>query len=375
MLLSKTATGVLVCAVILAVTHAALSSPSDAGHSIKVFTNPRRSNDITIASDDKNNSPIIAYISAFFPEGKRAFPLDVYFDCNVTDAEGDTLTFFWNFGDGTNSTEKSPKKTYGRRGSYLVFAIVGDGHSSALSGIMVINVGDLPSVNITSPRNNTVVSGGQSILLNGSATSGDQPLAGDQLVWNAARVSNGIVIPIMVLKRGTSVILKIPTVGLGITGNVSYIVTLTATNNHSISSTAVVHLLPRVAELTLATTPSGIPLKLDFITHVTPYTANALAGYHHILSAQKFVCHHNRKHVFVGWSDGKKISHSIIVPTTAKTYTARYQVTGARCTVPVDIPSCLSGYGCGVYLPMNLCQCDQFCTVYNDCCPDAGQCP
>lgn len=46
--------------------------------------------------------------------------LTVNFNNTSTDAEGDLLSYEWNFGDGTTSTAKNPSKTYAASGTYAV---------------------------------------------------------------------------------------------------------------------------------------------------------------------------------------------------------------------------------------------------------------
>src|SRR4030042_2846022 len=71
-----------------------------------------------------NHSPV-ANLSASVTSGDR--PLQVEFNANLsTDEDGDALTYYWDFGDGNNSTSINPTKTFGTTGSFTVTLTVTD---------------------------------------------------------------------------------------------------------------------------------------------------------------------------------------------------------------------------------------------------------
>jgi PKD repeat protein len=43
-----------------------------------------------------------------------------------TDPDGTIVSYFWNFSDGTNSTEKNPTHTFGKSGAYIITLQVTD---------------------------------------------------------------------------------------------------------------------------------------------------------------------------------------------------------------------------------------------------------
>jgi hypothetical protein len=58
-------------------------------------------------------------------------PLSVTFDgTQSSDADGDSLSWSWLFGDGTGSTLRNPQHTYTQAGSYLAILTVGDGRGA-----------------------------------------------------------------------------------------------------------------------------------------------------------------------------------------------------------------------------------------------------
>lgn len=61
----------------------------------------------------------------------------VSFANKSTDVDGDTLTYTWDFGDGTTSSDVSPKHTYSKEGIYKVVLTVNDGQETATSSVDV----------------------------------------------------------------------------------------------------------------------------------------------------------------------------------------------------------------------------------------------
>jgi glucose/arabinose dehydrogenase len=86
-------------------------------------------------------------------------PLTVKFSgTNSFDPEGGALTYLWNFGDGTTSTQASPQKTFappnGNPISYTTTLRVTDPAGRTNTATLAISVNNTPPVvNITSPTN------------------------------------------------------------------------------------------------------------------------------------------------------------------------------------------------------------------------------
>ena len=62
------------------------------------------------------------------PTGDVQAGAAVQFNSTATDADGDTLTYAWDFGDGGTSTVANPSHTFARSGVYAVKVTVSDGH-------------------------------------------------------------------------------------------------------------------------------------------------------------------------------------------------------------------------------------------------------
>ena len=80
----------------------------------------------TITVEEVPNEVPIASFTSSTTSGEA--PLEVTFDASESsDADGDELTFAWDFGNGETSTMESPTVTFEEAGSYLVTLVVSDG--------------------------------------------------------------------------------------------------------------------------------------------------------------------------------------------------------------------------------------------------------
>lgn len=83
-------------------------------------------------------------------------PLTVNFSsAGSSDPDGTTLTYNWDFGDGTSSTQANPSKTYNNKGRFIVELTVSDGVSPAQATPIIIQVGTPPTVSVQTPINNS----------------------------------------------------------------------------------------------------------------------------------------------------------------------------------------------------------------------------
>ena len=61
------------------------------------------------------------------PTGNVRVGNPIAFTATATDPDGDTLTYLWDFGDGTTSTEQNPTKAYLAAATRTVTVTVSDG--------------------------------------------------------------------------------------------------------------------------------------------------------------------------------------------------------------------------------------------------------
>ena len=94
---------------------------------VSIFTNQIRR--IRYTGAVGGDTPPVAIATGTPTSGPA--PLDVEFDgSQSTDADGDSLTYAWIFGDGGGSSIRNPAHTYTQAGSYLAILTVGDGRGA-----------------------------------------------------------------------------------------------------------------------------------------------------------------------------------------------------------------------------------------------------
>jgi hypothetical protein len=97
------------------------------------------------------------------------------------------------------------------------------------------------------------------------------------------------------------------------------------TDSSGLTDTKSVTIYPRKVNLTFDTVPSGLTLYLDGIAKTTPFVYDTLVGFNHTIEARNQASGSN-SYTFQSWSDGGAQQHTIVVPSTAQTYTATYSV-------------------------------------------------
>ncbi|HEY0699884.1 MAG TPA: RICIN domain-containing protein, partial [Micromonospora sp.] len=92
-------------------------------------------------------------------------PLTVTFSsAGSSDPEGGTLTYSWNFGDGTTSTAANPTKTYSGNGTYTATLTVRDPQGATGTASVPISVGNsAPTVTVQAPGNGQLFSFGDTV--------------------------------------------------------------------------------------------------------------------------------------------------------------------------------------------------------------------
>ncbi len=94
-----------------------------------------------------------------------------------------------------------------------------------------------------------------------------------------------------------------PTVG-HTESDVWYRIILTVRDSGGLTTTVVRDVLPRTVQLTLATSPAGLSLRLDDQPRTTPLTVTGVVGVQRTLEAPSPQTVGGRTYEFVSWSDG-----------------------------------------------------------------------
>ena len=89
-------------------------------------------------AQEPNQSPTVT--ASRTPTGNVRVGVPIAFTAAASDPDGDTLTYLWDFGDGTTSTEQNPTKSYLAAATRTARVTVDDGHGGTASSQLTIVV-------------------------------------------------------------------------------------------------------------------------------------------------------------------------------------------------------------------------------------------
>ena len=258
-------------------------------------------------------------------------PLSVQFSSvGTSDGDGDTLTYSWNFGDGSPaSTLANPQHTYTAVGTYSAVLSVNDGHSHTSTATVPITVGRVaPTVTITSPLSSLSYKVGDVITFAGSGTDPvDGNLAASRLAWQIIIhhcPGNVCHTHPFLSPTGASGTFTVPDHG----DNSFFELILTGTNSAGLAGTAAVQIHPRTVQITIQTVPSGLQVVYDGTSGPSPFVQTSIVNSAHTLYAPNQASV-GQTYAFTSWSDAGAVQHGITVGTSNATYTANFTVSAA----------------------------------------------
>ena len=208
-------------------------------------------------------------------------------------------------------------------------AAVSNDNGSVLSNeaLLTVTANEPPVGTITAPPTGTLYSGNSVINYAGSATDPeDGTLPASAFTWRVDFHHDAHSHPFIPSTSGaTSGSFTVPTTGHTET-NVWYRIFLTVRDSGGLTHTSFRDVTPRVVNLTLATNPAGLQVRLDGQPMATPLTFGSVVGIIRALDAPLTQTTGGTTYEFVSWSDGGAASHNISTPSAATTYTATYRV-------------------------------------------------
>lgn len=254
-----------------------------------------------------------------------ASPLTVNFSSvGSIDPEGTALSYLWDFGDNTTSTQANPSKIYNSKGRYTVQLTVSDGVNQAQAAPIIIQVGTPPTITISSPINNASYKAGDTISYSGSGTdSSGQNLPDSAFTTDIVFHHDTHIHPFLGPIQSKSGQFNIPTIGEP-SPNTSYEIKITGTDADGLKTTNFVQIIPQSTNLTFATTPSGLQILLDDIPTNTPITIPHVVGIERNISSPIMQDVGAETYIFSSWSDGGSLSHNITAPQNPTTFTANF---------------------------------------------------
>jgi glucose/arabinose dehydrogenase len=242
------------------------------------------------------------------------------------------LRYQWQRNGGNISGATSQDYTLASVGSTdngaRLRAIVSNDYGSTTSAEAVLTVtsNQAPTATITAPASGTLYSGGSTLNFSGSGSDPeDGALAASAFTWRVDFHHDTHTHPFMAATSGmTSGSFTIPTTG-ETSANVWYRLYLTVRDSAGAAHTVQRDIQPRKVTLTLATSPTGLQLKLDGQPIATPVSFGAVVGIVRSLEAPASQVSGLTTYQFVSWSDGGAPAHTVSTPATNTTYTATYR--------------------------------------------------
>jgi glucose/arabinose dehydrogenase/PKD repeat protein len=273
------------------------------------------------------NRPPVARVSANPLSGLA--PLTVSFSGEASsDPEGDLLTYSWEFGDGATASGSNVEHVYQQNGRFTAVLTVSDGTDSNFTSVP-ISVGHPPSGIILSPDDGMLFRAGDDIVVEGTASdTEDGTLPATAFRWDVVFHHESHVHPGETVSGTNRFNFTIPTTGHDYAGSNSYEIFLTVTDSNGLQSTRSVFVFPDKVNLAFDTVPSGLTLKLDGFSKVTPFTNETLIGFEHLIEAPDQVSSNGSGYTYIAWNDGAAQSHVIISPDQDWNYSATFDFRG-----------------------------------------------
>ncbi len=258
-------------------------------------------------------------------------PLTVNFSSfGSFDPDAAPLQYTWDFGDGTVSHTANPNKTFNQVGTYLVELRVSDGVLTAQAVPLVIQVGQVPTVAIGNPLNNSLYNAGDTILFSAHGVDGagfdlsDANFSTEVLFHHHDHI-HPFLGPIQA-KNGT---FTIPTTGEP-DPDIWYEIRVTGTDANGLSTTATAAIYPRQSTITFQTSPPGLDINIDGSPVHTPTQVLGVVGFNREITAPSQGSANNY-YIFDHWSDGGTKTHSIAFPVVDTTLTAHFKLGNSQC--------------------------------------------
>ncbi|MGH7196399.1 MAG: PQQ-dependent sugar dehydrogenase [Candidatus Saccharimonadales bacterium] len=252
-------------------------------------------------------------------------PLDVTFSsAGSNDPDGTPLTYSWDFGDGTTSTEANPTKTYTINGTYNVVLTVSDGDKSATATVKVTVGNRLPTATITAPTNGANYNAGDTIAFTATGTDPeDGDLPDSAFTWKVEFHHADHIHPFRDSITGKTGMVELAT-SPDNSSTTWYRFIVTVTDSAGLTDTKSVDIYPNLVDITWTTNYPDAKFTIDGIPYIGSRTERAVVGVRRVLDAPSPQYVATTQYVFSSWSDGQPQNHTITTPATNTAYTANF---------------------------------------------------
>ena len=204
------------------------------------------------------------------------------------------------------------------------------GSVTSTEAVLTVSTNRAPSGSIAQPAAGTTYFGGMVVSYAGSGSDvEDGVLGAAAMTWWVDFHHDVHMHPFVAPRTGASSgTFTIPTIG-ETSANVWYRIYLMVRDSSGASHTVFRDLLPRKVKLTLASSPTGLQLRLDGQPVVTPFAVDSVVGIVRSIQAVTPQTLGTSSYEFASWSDGGAAGHNVSTPSAATTYTATYRVAHA----------------------------------------------
>jgi glucose/arabinose dehydrogenase len=213
----------------------------------------------------------------------------------------------------------------GARFSVVVSNSVGSATSA--DAVLTVTANQAPTATILQPAAGTLYSGG--MVINYSGTGSDPEngsLPASAFTWQVDFHHATHTHPFLAATTGaTSGSFTIPTTG-HTEADVWYRIYLTVRDAGGLTHTVQRDIMPRTVQISLASNPTGLSLRLDGQPVTATTTVTGVVGIVRTIGAPTPQPLGGASYEFVSWSDGGSASHTISTPATNTTYTATYRL-------------------------------------------------
>ena len=216
------------------------------------------------------------------------------------DPDGQVLSFLWDFGDGTTSSEAEATHTYSKAGTYEVKITVTETSSPFASSRDTFTVRSgltAPVAKITSPKDGTLYEIGAPISFSGTAST-DTP---DKLslTWSILQIHNQHSHLVAEPEGASGSFVPVEH-----SDNTAYELCLTASVGEGLTDRTCVRLPPRTTPYVFQSEPSGATFTYldEELDVTTPYIARPIVGSEQSIRAPKIYA----GQTFSSWEDGQQ---------------------------------------------------------------------
>ena len=278
----------------------------------------------TITQQPANRSVIVGASAAFTVAATGTAPLNYQWQRDQVDIAGATAA--------TYTLASAQLADNGAHFRCLVSNASGTATSNEAT--LAVTVNAAPTARITAPTAGTLFQGGQTIMYAGNGTDPeDGTLPATAFTWTALLFHNDGSLhshpfygPVT---GGTSGAFTIPTLG-ETSPNIWYRIYLSVTDSQGATHTDSLDIQPRVASVTLGSSPNGLQLTLDGVPVAAPYSFIGVVGIQRTIAAVSPQTIGAQTWQFASWSDGGAVSHVISTPSVATTYIATFTPVGGQ---------------------------------------------